>query len=175
MSRIVTYSVKRNEPWSKVCQFFYQYPDAMAQLQEAIPERDKSFNIEAMTVKGLCEAIYGNIPTEIKERCNSMKVQEATMLLNSLSDGIQTFVKFMEDTEFPMTTKQRNLLSGTKKPELEEAFLLTLKDSFTLHSYEDAQKLTVYEYMSARKNAYNEALVSYKQNMEMEMAAARRR
>ena len=70
--------------------------------------------------------------------------------------------------------KQKALMRGMLTGNMEEAVLWTLKESFTLHGFEDAHKLTVYEFMTARKNVYNEALVAYRQSVEIEQMSVRR-
>ena len=175
MGRTVKYSVTRSEPWAKVAPFFTSYPEAMEQLLAAVTERDEAFAFDLLTVRGMLEAVGGAIPTEVKTQLDGMTVGEAAARLNSLRDGLMAFAAFMEDTAAPETLRQKAMRRGMKEGNIEEAVMWTLKECFTLHGFEDAQKLTVYEYKTARKNAYNEALAVYRQSVEMETAMASRR
>ena len=175
MGRKVKYSVKRSEPWADVAPFFTSYPSAMDQLLAAVPERDDAFCFDLLTVRGMLEAVGGNIPSEVKTQLDGLTVGEAAARLNSLRDGLMAFTAFMEDTNPPETLRQKAMRRGMKDGNIEEAVMWTLKECYTLHGFEDAQKLTVYEYKTARKNAYNEALSAYRQSVEMEAAMARRR
>ena len=175
MGRAVKYSVRPSERWSRVSVFFTTYPAAMEQLMEAVPERDGEFVFDLLTVGGMLEAVAGRIPAEVKATMEGMTVAQAAARLNSLRDGLLEFTAFLESTQPPMTLRQEQCQRGMMKGNIEEAVLWTLKECFTLHGFEDAQKLTVYEYKTARKNAYNEALAAYRQTVEMEMAMANRR
>lgn len=175
MGRVVRYSVLPSERWSRVSVFFTTLPAAMEQLMEAVPERDGDFIFDLLTVGGMLEAVAGRIPAEVKAGMEKMTVAQAAARLNSLRDGLLEFTSFLEATEPPMTLRQEQQQRGMIKGNIEEAVLWTLKECFTLHGFEDAQKLTVYEYKTARKNAYNEALAAYRQSVEMESAMGRRR
>lgn len=175
MGRVVKYSVLPSERWSRVAVFFTTYPAAMEQLMEAVSERDGKFVFDLLTVGGMLEAVAGRIPAEVKATMEGMTVAQAVSRLNSLRDGLLEFITFLKSTEPPMTLRQEQCQRGMMKGNIEEAVLWTLKECFTLHGFDDAQKLTVYEYKTARKNAYNEALAAYRQSVEMESAMGRRR
>ena len=90
-------------------------------------------------------------------------------MVNSLRDGLATLTEFLERTTPPLTAYAKKMSGGTLKGNIEEAVLWTLRESFGLQSLEQAHNLTVYEYMVARKSAYNDARVAY--NREMDMAS----
>lgn len=171
MGRVVKYSVSLDEKWEDVAPFFKAYPTAMAQLCVKAG-RDDAFVFETMSVKGLLEAVRGDIPTEIETSLKGCTVGQYAARVNSLREGMAGFVRFMEDTIPPVTVEQRKMAMGTKKGNIEEAVLMTLKTCFSLHSLEQAHNLTIYEYMTARKEVYNEAVVAY--NRASAFAAARR-
>lgn len=173
----VTYSVKPTDGWIRdnVGLFFEAYPEAMAQLREAITDRsDIDFN--ALTVKAVLEIVSGcPYPSELAVKRRNSTVYEWVCVMNTLRDGIQSFAKFLEATDPPVTLNHRKLSAGMKKGTMEEAVLWTLKNSYTLHGLEDAQNMTVYEYKIARKNLYNEAVYKYNEAVSAELAAAARR
>ena len=175
MGRLVRYSCRRSEPWQSVSLFFTLYPAAIDQLCAQIGGGLDGFSFETLTVASMIEACTGKIPHEITQRYGGGDVETFARALNSLRDGMERFVKFMEQTTPPETPYQKKMERGTLPANIEEAVLWTLKDTYTLHGLEDAQKLTVYEYMIARKNAYNEAVVAYNQSLAVAASAGRRR
>lgn len=162
MGRSVKYSVKAKELWSKVAPFFAAYPDALAQLLSNF--RAKEINFEGLTVKGMLEAVGGNMPVELKRQLNGCTVKDWCETLLGVRAGLERFTRFMEETTPPVTMEQRRMSMGMKQGNIEECVLMTLKSCYSLHGLEDAQNLTVYEYMVARKEVYNEAVVNYNQS-----------
>lgn len=173
MGRVVSYSVRTNERWEDVGIFFKSYPQAMAQLLSRFGSKDIVF--ESLTVKGLLEAVGGDVPTELANTMKGCSVQEWCELVNGVRDGIAKFVKFMEQTTPPVSPMAKKMSKGVLSGNIEESVLMTLKTCYSLHGLEDAQKLTVYEYMIARKEVYNEAVVAYNQSMAAAAVAGGRR
>lgn len=169
---IVKYSVKAGEPWAKVSPFFKAYPDAMVQLLGNFKPAD--INFEALTVKGMLEAVGGNMPEELARKLKGCTVEEWCETAIGVKEGLDRFMKFMEETTPPITVEQKKMTKGVLSGNIEESVLMTLKSCFSLHGLEDAQKLTVYEYMVARKEVYNEAVVNYNQSMAAAAVATRR-
>lgn len=154
--------------YADVARFFEAYPEAMAQVCAQVEPAEVS--IEGMTVKSLCEMLDGRIPAEAVK--GAVTVRDTAAVVLGLRAAIERFANFMRNTTPPMTQAQKRLLSGLLETTAEEAVLLTCKDFYALHGLEDAQKLTVYEYMIARKAIYNERMQAY--NMEMDAARRRR-
>lgn len=173
MGRTVRYSVNANEPWAKVAPFFKAYPDAIGQLLARFTPADVDF--EALTVKGMLEAVGGKMPEELERRLNGCSVAEWCGNMLGVREGLEHFAKFMEETTPPVTVEQKKMAKGVLSGNIEESVLMTLKSCFSLHGLEDAQKLTVYEYMVARKEVYNEAVVNYNQSMAVAAVSAARR
>lgn len=170
MGRVVRYSVRLSERWHDVAPFFEAYPEALAQVCAVVGEGKQDFY--ALTVRGMLEAVDGQVPSEWKERYKGGTVGEWCAMLNALKAGISRFSEFMENTTPKQTIEQKKALSGTLKGNLEEAVLMTLKSCFSLHDLEAATNLTVYEYMMARKEVYNNAQIAY--NQSLAIASVRR-
>lgn len=168
--RKVKFSIDAGEPFCPLKPFFNAYPQAVDALLANVEGRDENFVFETMTVKGLLELVGGGWPSELRQRFEAATVAEAARLIRSLREGLDRFTDFMERTKPPVTVNAKKISSGTLKGNLEEAVLWTLREAFDLHGLEDAQKLTVYEYMVARKQVYNDAVVAY--NREMAAASA---
>lgn len=163
MGRIVSYSVKADERWSDVSPFFAAYPQAMAQLLSRFGSSEVDF--EGMTVKGLLESVRGDVPHELSDNMKACSLQDWCELVNGVRDGLAKFTEFMEATTPPVSPMQKKITKGILSSNIEESVLMTLKVCYSLHGLEDAQRLTVYEYMIARKEVYNEAVVAYNQSM----------
>ena len=170
MGRVVQYSVKLSERWQDVAPFFEAYPEALAQVCAVVGEGAQDFF--ALSVRGMLEAVSGQVPTEWKERYKGGTVGEWCAMLNALKEGISRFTEFMENTTPKQTIEQKKALLGTLKGNLEEAVLMTLKSCFSLHDLEAATNLTVYEYMMARKEVFNNAQIAY--NQSLAVASVRR-
>ena len=164
------YSVDLDGMYADVAPFFEAYPSAMAQVCAKVGQSD--VRIEEMTVRDLCEVLDGRIPQAVAGKAAGWTVREMAEALNGLRASIARLQNFMEKTTPPVTSSQRGMMAGVLEASAEEAVLLTCKDFYALHGLEDAQKLTVYEYMIARKAIYNERMQAY--NMEMDAARRRR-
>lgn len=161
----MTYSVTRSERWDDVRLFFEAYPEAAQQLLAQVGGNDPSCVFEALSVKGMLEAVTGRVPYEWMEKRPQLTVDGWCRMVGSMREGLERLMAFMENTVPPLTYEQRKKTRGTKPASIEEAVLMTLKTCFTLHGLESAQQLTVYEYMMARKEAYNAAVVAYNQSV----------
>lgn len=165
----VRYSVSPSDRWSDVCVFFDKYPQAFEQLRGNFGTGD--FDFFSLSVRGMLEAASGKMPSELSEKHKNKSVREWCEMANSVKDGVSRFLDFLEKTQPPYTLKQKKFTNGILKSSLEEAVLMTLKCCFTLNSLEDATKLTVYEYMMARKEAYNDAVINYNMSVADDIAA----
>lgn len=163
------YSVNLSGKWADVAPFFESYPDAMEQVCARVGKAD--IHVESMTVKDLCEILDGRTPGCITRQAERWTVKEMAEAVNGLRASLEGFRNFMERTTPPVTMSQRGMLAGVLEASAEEAVLLTCKEFYTLHGLEDAQNLSVYEYMIARKAIYNERRQAY----NMEMSASRHR
>ena len=171
MGQKVSYSIKGNDKWSEVSWFFDAYPDRLGELAVRFTEKDESVDFFQWTVGDLCEIYDHGIP---KSRTEGLTVAEFMALRNTVADKMKDLSTFLENTVPPSTESQRKAQSGTLDMSVEEAILLTCRNFYDLHSLEDAQKLTIYEYMIARKSVYNERRMAYNMEMAADMAAARR-
>lgn len=160
--------VDLNGIYADVAPFFEAYPEAMSQVAAHVEPAD--VRIEGMTVKSLCEMLDGRIPKEALAGVST--VGETASVVLGLRSAIERFCNFLRNTTPPLSAAQKRLLAGLLETTAEEAVLLTCKDFYALHGLEDAQNLTVYEYMIARKAIYNERVQAY--NMEMDAARRRR-
>lgn len=161
--------LRLSQPWREVEAVFDCNPDAFEKLLSKVTKRDAAVQVETLTVKSMLEAVGGKVPSELRERYKEATVTEWCAMVNSLRDGLATLTGFLERTTPPLTAYAKKMSGGTLKGNIEEAVLWTLRESFGLQSLEQAHNLTVYEYMVAKKSAYNDARVAY--NREMDLAS----
>lgn len=159
------YVVNSSDRWSDVAWFFEENADAWNMVRDAW-KSETPYNIGALTIMDLCQVFEHGYPLRLSE---GVSVKEFVTMCTSIELAMKNFSTFLESTIPPTTPEQRAAAVGTLEMSLEEAVLLTCKEFYGLHNLEDAQKLTVYEYMIARKSIYNERLVSY----NIDRAAAR--
>lgn len=151
------YVVNSSDKWSDVSWFFSENADAWNMIRDAWGS-DKPYNLGELSVLDLCQVFEHGYPLRLAD---GVTVKEFVTMCTSVELAMKNFASFLESTIPPTTPDQRAAAVGTLDTSLEEAVLLTCKEFYGLHNLEDAQKLTVYEYMIARKSIFNERLVSY--------------
>lgn len=171
MAATVSYSIKGNDKWEEVSWFFDAYPDRLGEVAAQFTEVDDTLDFFGWTVGDLCEIYDHGIP---KARTEGLTVEDFMTLRNTVTKKMEELSVFLENTVPPTTEGQRKAQGGTLDMSVEEAILLTCRNFYDLHSLEDAQKLTIYEYMIARKSVYNERRMAYNMEMASAAAAARR-
>jgi len=163
--------VNLREKWSRVAYYFNANPQAFDLLLEQVKGGLYGFSFYEMTCAELCYLLDNRFPPEWEKKYKDITVKQYCELTNSIKDGINGFEAFLSKTEPPMTPEQRNSMVGLLDTTIEEMILLQLKDFFSLHSLEDAQKLTVSEFMIARKATYNQRRADYNAAMAMKLKA----
>lgn len=154
------YVVKSSDKWADVSWFFSENADALNMIRDAW-KSDKPYNLGELSVLDLCQVFEHGYPLRLAD---GVTIKEFVEMCTSVELALKDFAAFLESTIPPTTPEQRAAAVGTLDTSLEEAVLLTCKEFYGLHNLEDAQKLTVYEYMIARKSIFNERLVSYNIN-----------
>lgn len=162
---IQRYRISTGENFGRVASFFYCYPEAMDALRAEIPERATGFEFETLTVGDLLELLSGQFPRTIKNDIEAMTVEAATQKINAVMDGLDLFIRALQATTPPEDIEAAARRRGTIAATIEEAILWTVRDTFALHGFEDAAKLSIYEYLAARKKIYNETIIDYNSNI----------
>lgn len=84
-------------------------------------------------------------------------------ILNTFDVGARNLEAILNDTILPTTPDEEMAKVGLLDITTEEAMLTFMKDFFHLQSLEKAQELTLYEFVTARKIAFNQA--KFQKNM----------
>lgn len=154
--------------WAEVAYFYSKNPQALEKAMEAVGENNK-FNIQAMTVGQLVQLLDGGFTDEIEAFLSDCEVGEALGVVKSLRRQMNEFAEFMQRTTPPEGEEARMAKHGLVDVSTEEAILLTVMRFYGLHGLEEAQKMSVYEYIVARRDIYNERRIEYnmRQNMKL--------
>lgn len=161
--------VNLDQKWSEVAYFYTSNPNAMEEVMKHVEGKDKRFDLLAMTCGELCTLIDGGVPESLRRMSDNCTLRQYCRLVRSIRDGVRGFMSFLEKTTPPQTPLQRQSATGLIEITMEESVLLTLKSFYNLHSLEDAQRMSVYEYMIARRSEYNRLAAEYNMNRIIEM------
>ena len=75
--------------------------------------------------------------------------------LLGFKDFVDSFLKAVDNMTVPQSVDERNAAAKCLPVTLAESMLIFTREYFGLHSFEDAGKITLGEYLMARKDAYN--------------------
>lgn len=155
-------------PYRDVAPLLEAYPDTAQRLCERCAS-DMEVPFETLPVRALIELAEGRVPKEVEERYGGGTLERWCEAVNGYRRKMLGFVEFMRRTTPPMSPRAREASGGLLELTMEEGVLVSLTQFYGLHSLEDAQKLTIAEYMIMRKTQYNEKRMAY--NVEMAAAA----
>lgn len=151
----VNYEIKATDKWCIIEPFFVMYPFAIAEADEKLSDAGSvKEDFYGLTVGDIIGAIEGRIPAKLMRE--GVTVGEVCSLRQWLKEKLAELAVTLEATVPPDTPEQRRAASGLLDYSFEEAVLLTCQEFYGLHSLEDAQRLTMYEYLISRKKIYNE-------------------
>jgi len=80
------------------------------------------------------------------------------------ADYMENFSKMFERMTLRGTAEQQQAQMVCLRVGFEESVLVFLQDFFGLHSFKEAEDITVNEYLIAKKSAYNKAAFERKLN-----------
>lgn len=76
----------------------------------------------------------------------------------------EKFIKTLEKLRVPQTPEQKQASEVCLSSTLEESILIFVCDYFRLHSFREAERISVNEFLIAKKDAYNTAVYQKKIN-----------
>ena len=123
------------------------------------------FDFFGMTVAEFLQLQEQIMPKKILTLLSKRKTTfiDYIKVVNTFEQGMKSFERIVEDTTIELTADEQAAQNGLITLTTEEAMLTFLKDYYNLHNLTDAQGITLYEYCSARKTAFNNA--KYQKNM----------
>ena len=142
------------------------YPNVIDASLEKYQNYFENFDFFSITILQFCKLLFQDDVASIFPQFNDSKITffEYLKIINTLKISLKKVEEFIKNTEIKLTSIENFCSSGQIQYSSEEAILITLKDFYNLHSLEEAQKLTVYEYIVARKYNYNKNI--YEKNQQ---------
>ena len=132
-------------------------PEAKKKITEVI--NPVIFDYFGMTVSEFLQLQENILPAKVEKFIKRRKTTffDYIKILNSFDHGILALEKIVKDTTIQSSFDEESAKVGLIDLTTEEAMLSFLQSHYQLQSLEAAQKLTLYEYITARKVAFNQA------------------
>ena len=137
------------------------FPDILekskAKITEIVPR--ETFDFFAMTVEEFLRLQENELPKKVNKllKKRSFTFFEYVKILNTFEQGAKSFQQILEDTTIEQTAEEKAANAGLIDISPEESMLTFLIDFYKLKSMEEAQKVSLYEYITARKISFNNA------------------
>ena len=142
------------------------YPEIALKCRSIIKENVPrgTFDFFCMTVSEFLQLQEGRLPVKVTELLGHKETTLKTYIqvLNTFESGFESMQSIIENTTIKASPEEVMSQSGLLEMTAEESMTNFLKDFFNLHNYEVAQKISLYEYVTARKVMFNSA--TFQQN-----------
>lgn len=153
--------------YRKMQRYLIVFPEildkAKEQIKETVPRG--TFDFFGMTVSEFLQLQEKILPKKIDNLLRKRRTTffDYVKISNTFEQGMKAFEQIIIDTTIQETADEEAARSGLVEVTTEESMLTFICDYFKLSSMEQAQKLTLYEYITARKITFNNA--KYQKNM----------
>lgn len=138
-------------------------PEARKKVTETIDRN--IFDFFGMSIAEFLRLQENVLPEKVERFLKRRKTTffDYLKILNTFDVGARNLEAILNDTILPTTPDEEMAKIGLLEITTEEAMLTFMKDFFHLQSLEKAQELTLYEFVTARKIAFNQA--KFQKNM----------
>ena len=157
----------RNTKLRKMQRKLLIFPDILEKSKTKITEivSRETFDFFAMTVEEFLRLQENELPKTVNKllKKRSFTFYQYVQILNTFEQGAKAFQQILEDTTIEQTSEEKAASAGLIDISPEESMLAFLVDFYKLKSMEEAQKVSLYEYITARKISYNNA--KFQKNM----------
>lgn len=138
-------------------------PEARKKVTETIDRN--IFDFFGMSIDEFLRLQENILPEKVERFLKRRKTTfvDYLKILNTFDVGARNLEAILNDTILPTTPDEEMAKVGLLDITTEEAMLTFMKDFFHLQSLEKAQELTLYEFVTARKIAFNQA--KFQKNM----------
>lgn len=138
------------------------YPNLLDSLRQQITDELPlhEFDYFGMTIADFLRLTEKQFPAKIQKVLKSrfLTVKKYIQILNTFENGNKAFEQIVEDTTIEKTGDEKEAENRLIPMTVEESMLNFMVESFHLQGWEAAQQMTLYEYISARKKSYNNAM-----------------
>jgi hypothetical protein len=160
-------AIDLNEKLTDIQAKLMVYPEIIEQSRKQVTSiLDGSiFSFFEMTVAEFLQLQENKMPQKIDAILKNPKTSFKTYLqiLNTFEKGTKAFENVLEKTTIEQSMDDRIASNGLLELTPEESMLNFVKDFFNLHNFEEAQKITIYEYIIAKKIHFNS--MKFQKNM----------
>jgi hypothetical protein len=137
------------------------YPELISGAREKVTEGidPRVFDFFGMTVAEFLQLQENVLPQKVEKHLKKRKATfyDYLKIQNTFDIGAMSLEKILTDTIIPSDSKDEMARVGLIDLTTEEAMLTFLRDYFNLSGLEQAQGLSLYEYVTARKVTFNNA------------------
>ena len=148
-------------PLRKIQHKLLVFPEFLPEARKKVTGQiDRTiFDFFGMTVAEFLRLQENVLPDKVNRFLKRRKTTfvDYLKILNTFDAGAKNLEAILNDTIIPATPDEEMAKVGLIEITTEEAMLTFLRDYFGLHNLSDAQSISLYEYCTARKVAYNSA------------------
>ena len=130
---------------------------AKAEIKGVIPH--SIFDFFGMTISEFLRLQENIIPEKVSKYLSKRKTTffDYIRIVNAFEQGSKTFEQMVTDTILHADADEEAAKAGLLELTTEEAMLTALKEFYPYKTLEELQKVTLYEYVTSRRIAFNNA------------------
>lgn len=135
------------------------FPEIIEKAKESITDiiSRSIFDFFGMTIAEFLRLQEQILPDKVNHFLARRKTtfHDYIKIVNAFEQGAKAFEQILVDTTIQAEADEESARAGLLEITTEEAMLTFLLDFYKLQSLEQAQKMTLYEYITARKISFN--------------------
>jgi len=151
----------------KMQHYVLVFPEFVDEARQHVPEiiEQKRFDFFAMTIAEFLQLQENKLPERVNKLLKSRKLTffDFLKIKNTFENGSKSLQRIIEDTTIPLTADEEAARAGLLEMTAEQSIILFLKEFYPNAELEDLQKKNLYEYITYRTKAFNDA--KYQRNM----------
>ena len=130
---------------------------AKAEIKDVIPH--SIFDFFGMSIYDFLRLQENVVPENVSKFLSKRKTTffNYIRIINAFDQGSKTFEQMVSDTIIQADADEEAARSGLLNLTTEEAMLTALKEFYPYKTLEELQKVTLYEYVTSRRIAFNNA------------------
>ena len=128
---------------------------AKAEIKDVIPHY--IFDFFGMSIAEFLQLQENIIPEKVSKYLSKRKTTffDYIRIVNAFEQGAKTFEQMVSDTIIAADADEESARAGLLNLTTEEAMLTALKEFYPYKTLEELQKVTLYEYVTSRRIAFN--------------------
>ena len=151
----------------KMQHYVLVFPEFVDEARQYVTEiiDQKRFDFFGMTIAEFLQLQENKLPERVDKLLKSRKLTffDFLKIKNTFENGSKSMQRIIEDTTVPLTADEEAARAGLLEMTAEQSIILFLKDFYPNAELEDLQKKNLYEYITYRTKAFNDA--KYQRNI----------